>query len=762
MLTLEPPFWAFDGIPVFRDHAVTTQFYYGAPEPAVAMVGGRPMFDIFAYRVDLKHSPLAGTTIPDQLGAGFLTMGVECSVSDSQRSGIASKLAQKTGLDPAQMSLYPIPYHKGSVQVIALDKMSTPAPGPDGSLPPSNPAQPTVGRPTFVESIMGSGTPNLTGDLRSIFSLSLSQSGVTFLEALYEDHAAPVGIVYDLAYYGLRPAIQARITADLSNIYEHFGATAGVQIYFIRAEVEAALDKLEQIGVIKVELTSQATGEEAQKSKELAMSLFRDQIVQQLFRPTAPATVPGMNQQQLSQALKQSSGFGVNLTLQYKKTEELKLVTYDFNERAPEERRHAPQGFLPLMVSEDVLHDSIHRVDLNDAFFETLDVLVTGPTTDDFTTLGIRQVEAAITYGHASDPEPPETQPLLFRKESTGDKHVGWPREGRASLDYAVELTYDLDRASGVSGDAFRYALPSRRETSRALLINPNADFGFLDVELEVGRRPDGLAEVEIQLSYESAAGDFTTSQDFRLPAEGEAHPHWRLRTRETELAPYTVSCVWHFADGARYVQPSFESTERLLVIDSPFAQLRTLLVRPNVTSSAITEVTVELEYADIGHAYQRSFLLTLRPPFETLTHSWPILDSAVQLVRYRVTTSEPGFVSEGGWQSVADPSIVVGSAGSRVGKIDVRLIGPLLADLAIDGVRLDLEVEPSTGVEGEHASQLLDDSSRTTMASLTYPPGAALAFRWQTTAFKSDGSIKESEWTSHSNALLVISTRNL
>ena len=86
-----------------------TQFYCGAPDPAIAVSGGRPMFDVFAYLVDLKHSPLAGTTIPAQMGAGFLTMGVECVLTAGRRSAIVTAIANRTGLEPAQVSLLPIP-----------------------------------------------------------------------------------------------------------------------------------------------------------------------------------------------------------------------------------------------------------------------------------------------------------------------------------------------------------------------------------------------------------------------------------------------------------------------------------------------------------------------------------------------------------------------------------------------------------------------------------------------------------------------------
>ena len=299
---------------------------------------------------------------------------------------------------------------------------------------------------------------------------------------------------------------------------------------------------------------------------------------------------------------------------------------------------------------------------------------------------------------------------------------------------------------------------------SRAVLINANADFGFLDVELELGRAPAGLAEAEVTLGYTAPTTGFAASEVFHLPAAGAAapNPRWRVRTKEPDSAQFQVSCTWHFTDNASYAQPAFTSAERLLVIESPFGHTRSLLVRPNVTSAAITEVTVEIEYADLPHGYQRTFLLTLNAPFTTQTLTWPVVDPAAQKIRYRVTITEPGFVSEGEWQETADPSIVVGSAGSRVGKIDIHLIGPTLAELSIDAVRLDLQVDPLTGAEGEQSSLLLDDSSRVAAGSLTYPPGAPLAYRYQTTAFKNDGTVSVSGWTPQSNNLLVISTRNL
>ena len=208
MLSLETPFEEIDGLEIYRDHAVPTLFYYAAPHPQIAKSGGRTMFDLNEYSVELEHSPLAGTSIPAELGAGFLTMGVECVLASNKINALRRKIAERNGLPEDNVQISPIPYQKGNVRILALDQYSVPE---DAANDPA--ASPVGNRPRFVEKVIGSASPALLGDLRAIFSLSLSQEGVTFLEGLFLEKAAPIGIVYELEFYGLRPAVEARITS---------------------------------------------------------------------------------------------------------------------------------------------------------------------------------------------------------------------------------------------------------------------------------------------------------------------------------------------------------------------------------------------------------------------------------------------------------------------------------------------------------------------------------------------------------------------
>lgn len=772
MLSLEPPFFEIDGVSIFRDHALATQFYYLAPHPSIARDGARPMFDLFAYTVALEHSALAGTSIPNELGAGFLTLGVSCELSEARKQRLSDTLATRLELDAARVSVLPVPYHAGSVRVIALDRFS--APGEPSASAASD--EPLRGRPTFVESIIGSSTPNLMGDLRSIFSLGLSQDGVAFLEGLYRDGAAPVGIVYELRYHGLRPSVQAVVHADLSTIYTHFGGGLSGQYQWLKAEVGAAIEHLEQKNAIRVELISQATGEEALKSKELALSLFKDQVLQQLFQPSTPqvpqnlgalaaagtSAVPQGAGAATSGAAQGSLGF----TLKFLRREELKTASYDYSERAPAERVHAPQAFLSLLLDEDELGRQVHHVDLDHRFFETLDVLVTGPSKSELDALRIRQVEAILTYGEPGDAVPPESRSLLFRPDSTGDKTFAVKRRGRGSLAYRYSLAYEFVSDPDIDAEAQRIELAERPSSGRTLLINPTRDFGVLRVDVQAGTLDPSITRSDVQLEYRSGDGRFTARQSFRLDTTDTPPPveRWHVRTRELALAAYRATCSFVFADGALYTAPPFESREPLLRVDSPFRFMRRLLVKPSVVAPSITQLTVEVVYEDRAGNYERRFTETFTPPFQSRELTWPILSAERQTLRYRVTSHEPGFASESAWQETEDPSIIAGAVGSRIATLGVKLIGGSLAAAGLDGLLVKLQLVPSSELEDETISLLFEPDSAITLleARLMVPPGATFAYRYQTTAFKTRGEVTVSDWKQSTDKPLVLSIRNL
>jgi hypothetical protein len=762
MLTLEPPFYFFSGIAVFRDHAIPKQFFYSAPNPVIATQDGRTIFDLMIYAVDLKHSVLSGTSIPDELGAGFLTMATECPLSPAQRSAILDGLQGATGLPQDQIQLFPIPYHKGTVSVLALDQYKSPAGEPDSAASETR----LNNRPTFVEEILGSGKPSLLGDLRTIFSLSLSQNGAAFMQNLYANAAAPVGVVYELNYYGLRPSVEARVHADLSRIYTHFGGSLGVQYKWLKVEVDAALEYLREQHAVEVELISQAVGDAAEKAKERAMALFKEDIIQNLFRPTV-STQPTQPTPNLTHATGTvGSTASLTLSLQYKRQEELKQATYEYSERAPEERTHSPQGFMPVMLSPSQLQQHIHSVSLNSPFFELLEVLVSGPPKEEFEALGIRQIEATLTYGEPGTQPGEETRSVVFRPDSTGDKTVAFQRKGRKSLAYSLALTYDFLR-EGADSDSFSYQFAPVQRTGRSIAINPSADFGVLEVEVEAGRVHSDVSQVDVDLAYNSPDGNFNAKEHFRLtPGQPPANPlRWLVRTRTTDINPYTATFTFTLDDGA-WTAPPFTSTDRLLEVDTPFVAERGLTIQPAVSPGSTVEcLIVEVEYDDLKANYRRYKVVEFRSPFSSAHLTWPILDRDKQTLRYRVAIQEAGMVSEGDWENEEGPSIIVGALAHTIGRVKVQLLGPSLDTASLDGV----EVRFLPIISGQQmgspdvATNLLFDGTKTSdTVDLTLPPGEPLKYCFQTISFRKDGTQHESDWKESSNTLLILQVVNL
>lgn len=338
----------------------------------------------------------------------------------------------------------------------------------------------------------------------------------------------------------------------------------------------------------------------------------------------------------------------VTLSLKAKKDEELRVVDYDFRERSPEERTPAPQGFLTALMSREQVAERIGVVDAAGSFFELLEVLVSGPTDEEFAALSLRRVTADLTYGTPADAVAPETESLVFAGGQTGDKTWFVKRRGRASLACTLELTYEFGRDGTVDGDSLTYRAGPREHTGRALSIRPYDDVAVLAVEVGRGRLPDSVRDVDVALDYADAASGFTAHQQLRLPP-GEPQPlaqrRWQVRSRSAQDLSYTMTATLVFDDATVLALPPQRTAESLVRVNGRFRGTRMLLVQPNVTSPELTSIVVDVAYDDPGAGYFRRFqrMLTATAPvpadgqappppaWQPVTLSWPILDAARQ-----------------------------------------------------------------------------------------------------------------------------------
>jgi hypothetical protein len=257
-----------EGITVFPDHADPGQFWY-LPGP-ISLARRRE--DRRAALTFIKYKPAA--VAGGAKGGGFLTFEVNLRIDPELERRI---LARVSAIAKGRPRLAVVPFDEGTVQCVALNLQG-------GGGTAATPAGP--GTFNAVERILGASVPSLHGDNSASFSLTLSQEGATIVEQAFREGTTPVGVIYDLKFTGMRPALDVKITADFKRIYTHFSAGLAGQIYFVKAAIDVGFEKLVQDGAIKIEVTN-FTGEADLAAKEQwALDFFKEKLLADWFHPT--------------------------------------------------------------------------------------------------------------------------------------------------------------------------------------------------------------------------------------------------------------------------------------------------------------------------------------------------------------------------------------------------------------------------------------------------------------------------------------------
>ena len=271
MLMLNSQAWTIEGIQVFADHADARQFWYlpGPVQLTRRREDGRAEFTFIKVRA--ADAANAGAK-----GAGFLTFSVDLRLDPELERRILSKLSAMARGKPR---LSAVPFDEGSVRVIALDLDSGATGSPGAAAPPA-------GAFRAVERALGATVPSLDAVNRASFSLTLSQEGAIIVEQAFRQGGTPVGVIYELKYSGMRPALDVTITADMSRVFEQFAGSVDSQVMFVRGGIDAGFEKLVQDGAIRIEVHDFIGATDRESKETWALNFFKESLLAQYFTPT--------------------------------------------------------------------------------------------------------------------------------------------------------------------------------------------------------------------------------------------------------------------------------------------------------------------------------------------------------------------------------------------------------------------------------------------------------------------------------------------
>lgn len=257
MLNTEPLF-VEQGVPVFADHADANLYWYLPSRISLAQRNGQPVFSFIKYRNQ------------EGQGGGLLSFQVDLGVPPRLIAKIMDRL------EGSKPRLVPVPFVDGSVQCVTLDAGADPERSGDA--------------PRLVNQVLGAAKPSLQGDNSAIFTLSLSRDGAEVAESAMRGGVSLLGVIYQLDYTAMQPALKVKVTARMEQIYRFLGASVTAQYKFLRADLSAAIERMKAEKKLVIERTDTQGTEASGKELDAATKMFTDLLLKDWF---TPLLVPG-------------------------------------------------------------------------------------------------------------------------------------------------------------------------------------------------------------------------------------------------------------------------------------------------------------------------------------------------------------------------------------------------------------------------------------------------------------------------------------
>jgi hypothetical protein len=730
MLYLEPPYPVYKGVTFFRDHEDDYHFYYmGQPHISFAEEDGRrvPLFSFLRYAADTPKGPKDG---------GLFSLQVDTSVPrellEEAKAHLAATLSERPKeqkalpdlarpdpstfdllrdlglrrpearpdkppakepppaakrLDPKKIELSPVPFHDGAVKLMILGRS-----GDDKDAPVR------INQPA---------KPSLHGDNAAIFSVSLEPTEASLLLETLKGKHAPIGVVYELYYTGLKPAYRVTVKAEWDQVVTHFKREGGIRVFsdaMIRSEVKDLVDRR----VIAVDAITYVTEEESKSAvqqKQKFLEQLTDMITTRFFEP-----VLGPNEKKKEAAGPDVAGAvkgvldtlrGLNAMFVFNEERaqaSLKMnLTAEATERVAIKASVWPRASLVDLL--DVvrrgggrLEDHVKSVALQDQFFSRRQVKVISRA--DFQKNSIASISVDLAY----EGQAPEGGPVFLSKsDEQGERRWHAALDERQRMKPAVEASYTVNLAE----DELLGQRPSRltrrglRVDGDILEIFPQNDLfttRSIPVEAAASFPWDRYPEVEIEIRYQDEKNEITVDRTVVLKKD-RPRSQVRLFVMDPTLKAYEVEVRHRGAPGVRDEVIPFRSSDRdAIEVRDPLPETVEVGLYPDdVDWKKVRRLIVEMTYDDPeGDVHAREkFVLKGDDPRTFAVH---VKDARRREVRYGLTVQTEDDIVELRDCATLAQAVFLGLQGEVVGGSYVQIsLAPGAFGEGIDRMSVEL-----------------------------------------------------------------------
>jgi hypothetical protein len=742
VLTIEAPLSAH-GVTIFRDHQDPDQFYFLPGLPALTS------FTLYKYRVAVASDGSDATKAP---GAGMALFEVE--IPQPKLAPLVDEIKQTTGRENPRLTQ--VLFSSADVHAVL------PRQGDNDQL--------------FPDLAETHAAP-LTTPHHTAFGLALTAAGATFMQraatappppdddgtgtpAPAPETAIPVGVVYELRFLALTPALHARVTMNYEQIYSKFSASVSLQYYYVKAALDLDLAWLVEHDYVKIDITQFTDDDDAKRQRDLVMQLVTARIQNDFFKSGLPAeqdsAQPSGPLASLLGGLVGGSGKNINsssamfvLKAKYEMTNQQKDFTLVYDSRTAVELTHTASAHLSTLAQGK--SPKILEIDTSDPFFAKLNVKVLSVL--DFDSLAdVLDGTVNVTF-HDKQP----ASYLLSRAGSGPFTYeVALPSPTDDQYTYDVKYDFDLDHGQGPARlEAGPF--PSR---SRALVVNPLLHFRYRQVRFVLGPvDPAMVPRIHMRVrvpGQERGAPDFAR-EEFVLSA---AQPEHVFRVHGPIAGdPFRVRARanWEDAHGTIHDGDESEVAANALLVLGPYVETVPLYVSPSAEWAALTQIVIEVLYQDGDYVLDKTLTFPAAAKGAAQRLAIPLLDATKRRYKWRMTVfKNDGTSTQTDWAeadgTVLAPSTIVKTTA------DVRVVWVGSPGDAF-GLRVDVFAENPSGDESLVSTFLRAGVDGDKVVQLPFDRDGHLAYRFTATKIGPSGETVVRSATGQTTTLIVVQT---
>ncbi len=727
MLTIEAPYYFIKGNIVFRDHQDADQFYCLPGTPKLPVKNDKLDFTLYKYRFDITDNP--GSDPTRAKGAGLALFSTEIPAANLQ--ALRDEVASQSGRGSARLT--PVVFTTASVHALIART--------DGD--------------NLISDLVETHPAPIVSPHHAAFALALTAEGATFMEAAVKGGTSPVGVVYEMRFLALSPAVNAKVRMQYDRVYDDFSVSLGFTYYYVSAKLDLELEALIERDVIHIEIVSFTDAADDERQRQIVMNLISARIKQDFFHSGLPpqqddSAPTGPLAQLLGASASNSKVSSASalfvLKARYDLQTELKEFNLVYDGRAAIELSHTSSGFLSTIV-KDGPSPNIQEIDLHDSFFATLDVQL--HSTIDFAALTeLKAATLNLSFGdHRTS--------YIFSPSTVGPFRfaAALARPDQDQYQYDIDYDFDTDAGSG----AARLSAGPFQSRSRALVIDPMIHFhhrriSFLLGPLDLSQVPQ--IHVHVRVSPGEGKEDLA-SEGIVLNANNRQQI-WRLHLPLTAPSFTVLARIdWEDAHGVVHTGDESEVTSESVVALGPYRDLLSIQILPAADWNSVSQVVVEIRYQDDDNLIDNQFIFTSAQKSAPQHLDIPLLDPAKRQYTWRETIMFlDGTTETRDWATVDSALLVVGEKKKTTGDVQIVWVGQ---PGDIFGLRIDIWAKDAADNE-QNVSVFLRAAAET-QKSATLPLGAGGQFdyRFEVHRVSADGDQLVRSGDSQHSALLVV-----